>query len=73
MTRCTWDAEMDAALQADAEKLRSMGADPGPELEGFVFEELEPEWVSCMACSGLGHELDGMPCEECDGAGGWNE
>lgn len=36
-------------------------------------EEHEDFWIACPNCSGLGHEMDGLPCEECDGNGGWWE
>lgn len=38
-----------------------------------VHEGPDDLWIGCPNCYGFGHEAEGYPCEECDGAGGWFE
>lgn len=49
MTRCTWDAELNAALEEDAAKLEAMGLDPGPTLEDLELDEC-PREGGCEYC-----------------------
>lgn len=43
------------------------------EIDPFEDDGSENVWWTCHECSGLGHDLEGMPCEECVGEGGWFE
>lgn len=83
----TWDREMQAALEADGEKLRQLtGEDHGP----YFDVALEPpqHWFTCDDCGGSGvyavrvtvyehgcgfphDDTDERPCERCGGEGGW--
>jgi hypothetical protein len=78
--------EMQAALEADGEKLRQLtGEDHGPE---FLQDDPPQQWCVCSACGGSGVEVfrvtvyehgcgfphddsDERPCGKCNGHGGW--